>query len=588
MFAKRGIWTAAILGILFSFLSGCAAALAGDLAHIQSGIRAKKAQWTASETSVSLLSPAQKQKRASLKLPVSPGEAKVLLISPKTSLPSSFDWRNRGGNFVTPVRDQGDCGSCWAFATTAALEAATLISAATPNIDLNLAEQVLLSCSGAGNCEEGGSIDLASNFLRDTGLPAETCFPYQAVDGSCAAACSGWQAEAYKIAGWSWVATEWPGVDLLKNALYAQGPLVTTMAVYEDFYYYNSGVYSYTSGALQGFHGVLIVGYDEPGQYFIVKNSWGSGWGEMGYFRIAYSQLGSVVGFGKWTIAYTGPVPLCNFSVSQLVPAAGGSGVLQVTAAGGCSWTAASDAGWITIAWGSSATGAGTVLYTVAPNPSPAPRTGTLTVADQLFAITQEGGSPCTYALSPTSQSFSAAGGTGTVSISAPGGCAWNAASNAAWIAVQSGSSGAGSGAVGFSVSPNAGTSQRTGTLTIAGSTFTVTQAGASGPPKISVSPTTINFGYVRVRTSATQQVTVSNTGTGPLTINTISFEGPNSAAYKQTSTCAVVPPGASCTISVTFIPPYANLTITAYLVISSNDPQHNPVKVFLSGKGRY
>jgi C1A family cysteine protease len=61
------------------------------------------------------------------------------------------------------------------------------------------------------------------------------------------------------------------------------------MDVYSDFYYYRSGIYSYTSGSYQGTHGVVIVGYNDPGQYFIVKNSWGTGWGKSGFFNIAYS-----------------------------------------------------------------------------------------------------------------------------------------------------------------------------------------------------------------------------------------------------------------------------------------------------------
>jgi hypothetical protein len=76
------------------------------------------------------------------------------------------------------------------------------------------------------------------------------------------------------------------------------------MSVYSDFYYYSGGVYQYTSGTYQGGHAILIVGYDDAGQYFIVKNSWGSGWGESGYFRIGYSEFNSVVNFGDWSLAY--------------------------------------------------------------------------------------------------------------------------------------------------------------------------------------------------------------------------------------------------------------------------------------------
>lgn len=87
----------------------------------------------------------------------------------------------------------------------------------------------------------------------------------------------------------------------------------------------------------------------------------------------------------------------------------------------------------------------------------------------------------CTYSISPTSASYAAAGGSGTVAVTAGGGCAWTAASNASWITITSGSSGSGNGSVAYTVAANAGTSSRSGTLTVAGSTFTVTQAGTSG-----------------------------------------------------------------------------------------------------------
>jgi len=77
------------------------------------------------------------------------------------------------------------------------------------------------------------------------------------------------------------------------------------MRVYSDFYSYRSGVYSYTSGSYEGDHAVLLVGYDDAGQYFTVKNSWNARWGDQGYFKIGYSEISSVVNFGDWTIAYS-------------------------------------------------------------------------------------------------------------------------------------------------------------------------------------------------------------------------------------------------------------------------------------------
>jgi C1A family cysteine protease len=108
-------------------------------------------------------------------------------------------------------------------------------------------------------------------------------------------------------------------VNAIKNALNTHGPLVTTMDVYDDFFAYDGGVYSYASGPYAGGHAILIVGYDDPGEYFIVKNSWGIGWGEAGFFRIAYSEIDSPVYFGEWTIAYYKPAATCSYAISPCI-----------------------------------------------------------------------------------------------------------------------------------------------------------------------------------------------------------------------------------------------------------------------------
>ena len=79
--------------------------------------------------------------------------------------------------------------------------------------------------------------------------------------------------------------------------------------VYEDFMHYKSGIYSYTTGKKLGGHAILLVGYNDAESYFIVKNSWGTGWGEDGFFRIAYSEMNTVINFGLSTIAYKAAAP---------------------------------------------------------------------------------------------------------------------------------------------------------------------------------------------------------------------------------------------------------------------------------------
>ena len=655
-----------LIGILFT---GHVAS-ARELSEIQHAIQATGAGWVAGQTSMMRLPMSERVKRLGLVLPVTTGRERLLSYEYQ-ALPPSLDWRNNGGNFVTPVRDQGGCGSCWAFATTAALEAVTLISNRSPGVDLNLAEQILVSCSGAGSCN-GGSPGVASNFIRDTGLPLESCYAYGATDGNCASACASWQTSTQKITSWGWVTTTSSDLNAIKNALYSNGPLATTMAVYNDFFSYSSGVYRYTTGSLAGYHGVLLVGYDDAGQYFIVKNSWGTWWGDSGYFKIAYSELNSAVGFGEYTIAYTGSAPACSYSIGTLFSSGGGTGSVSVSGASGCTWEAVSNSNWITITSGSAGSGNGTVRFSVAANSTSGPRTGGLTVAGEFYAVSQEGGQSCSYSISPASQSIGASGGNGTVGVSTTSGCGWTAVSNASWITLTSGSSGSGNGTVYYMVSANSGASSRTGTLTIAGSTHTVTQAGQScsysispasqsiaasggngtvsvsttsgcawtgvsnaswitltsgssgsgngtvnyavaangttssrtgtvtiagntftltqggsgGVPDIAANPMTLDFGLTSKYRPATKPVTISNTGTGPLTISSIKFEGVNAGYYRQTNNCTTVDPGGSCTVNVTFAPTIVNIQLNVYLVVSSNDPDENPVKVLCKGKG--
>ena len=185
------------------------------------------------------------------------------------------------------------------------------------------------------------------------------------------------------------------------------------------------------------------------------------------------------------TITITQQGQPCSFAVSPTsvsAAAAGGAQSASVTTSAGCNWTAASNASWIAVTGGASGNGSGTVNYTVAGNSGTATRTGTLTVAGQTITVTQAG-QTCSYTVSPTSVSSPAAGGAQSATVTAPAGCSWTAVSSAAWISVTAGSAGSGNGTVSYTVDPNSGTASRSGTLTIASQTVTVTQAGQTTPP---------------------------------------------------------------------------------------------------------
>jgi C1A family cysteine protease len=322
-----------------------------------------------------------------------------------TAAPPTVDWRGvEGVSYVTPVKNQGSCGSCWAFATTAGLESQVMIG--TRGMPIDLSEQTLVSCGGVGSCS-GGSSASASNFIRDVGLPLESCFFYTATNNLCSNACANWQDSAYGIVSWHSAYTTATSAEAIKNALYAYGPVVATMYVYNDFYSYRSGVYSYTTGSYVGAHAVLIVGYDDTLQAFIVKNSWGTGWGEAGYFMIAYSEVTGTSRFAYSTMVYDGygdnppldpvdPQPAtCTYSLSATsatFKAAGGSGKFTLYAEGSCSLTsvsAVSRASWVTITSTSTGSSGMTINYTVAANTGAA-RSTTVEIADLSYTVNQQ------------------------------------------------------------------------------------------------------------------------------------------------------------------------------------------------------
>ena len=201
-----------------------------------------------------------------------------------TDLPTTFDWRTEG--VVSKVKDQGQCGSCWTFSTTGAVEANWAIyKKSTPPL---LAEQQLVDCAqdfGNHGCN-GGLPSQAFEYIKSVGgLETETDYPYTAKDGTCAFDVNKVAADVYYGSHNITSGDE----DALLEAVATVGPVSIAFDVTDDFVKYTSGVYvgttcGNTTGTVN--HAVLVVGWGhDPASgldYWVVKNSWGTGWGENG------------------------------------------------------------------------------------------------------------------------------------------------------------------------------------------------------------------------------------------------------------------------------------------------------------------
>lgn len=209
------------------------------------------------------------------------------------ALPVTQDWRNfQGKNWVSPILNQGNCGSCVSFAAVGVLETQVNISSMISNLNRKLSTQYLFGCGG-GSCDYGWYPGSAANFLQKSGTTDEACLPYSSgatgKDVRCEHACMNASNRTQKISGYTTPTRGSENVEAVKAAL-LKGPVVTTLRVYEDFLAYHEGVYKRTSSKAVGGHAVSIVGYDDVTQAWIIRNSWGEDWGEKGFAHVSYSD----------------------------------------------------------------------------------------------------------------------------------------------------------------------------------------------------------------------------------------------------------------------------------------------------------
>jgi C1A family cysteine protease len=276
-----------------------------DLARLRADLEREGTPWEMSETSMTELTEDERVLRLGVPAPPELDVAAIDAAAEETrravtaaralgvGAPAAFDLRDVDGrDYTTPVKDQGACGSCVAFGVAATMEHVARFTWRAPSLPLDLSEAHLFYCHGrdvGARCSDGWHVFEAVAAGEAKGVTLEDYYPYTSGEQACSNLHPDWRSRHLKVSASRDVTHD---AAAMKRHISRFGSIAACMWVFQDFFSYHRGVYRHVDGEFAGGHCITLVGYSDVQRCWIGKNSWGTGWGNRGYFKIRYGQCG--------------------------------------------------------------------------------------------------------------------------------------------------------------------------------------------------------------------------------------------------------------------------------------------------------